>query len=175
MHQGSPTPPLTLRRLTAADAADFRALRLEGLRSQPEAFGASWDEEASRPLPWFAERLERNVVIGGWRDGLMLLGTAGLHVPDAVKTRHKGVLWGMFVRPEARGTGLAAALVACLLEQAATIVEAVQLSVAATNTAAVRLYARAGFREYGVERRALKIGDRYCDGLLMERELAEPG
>src|ERR1700757_3408297 len=96
--------PFTLRRLTASDASDYRALRLEGLCSHPEAFGASWEDEVSKPLAWFAERLERNAVFGGSRDDSALLGTAGLLVPDAAKSRHKGVLSGMFVRPEARAT-----------------------------------------------------------------------
>jgi len=33
-----------------------------------------------------------------------LVGVAGFRVEDAVKLRHKGVLWGMYVRPEARRT-----------------------------------------------------------------------
>jgi hypothetical protein len=37
-------------RLTAADAATFRELRLEGLREHPEAFGASWEEEAAQSV-----------------------------------------------------------------------------------------------------------------------------
>ena len=165
----------TLRRLVASDAANFRTLRLEGLRSHPEAFSASWEDEVSKPLPWFVERLERSIVSGGFSDDLTLLGTAGLQVSDGIKTRHKAVLWGMFVRPEARGTGLAAALVAHLLDQAATIVEEVRLAVVTSNTAAVRLYTRAGFRKYGLERHALKIGGCYYDELLMTRDLNTRG
>lgn len=39
-------PPFMLRRLGSSDAASYRELRLEGLRSHPEAFGASWEYEA---------------------------------------------------------------------------------------------------------------------------------
>jgi RimJ/RimL family protein N-acetyltransferase len=159
--------PFTLRRLTASDASDYRALRLEGLRSHPEAFGASWADEVAKPLAWFAERLEHNAVFGGSRDDSALLGTAGLLVPDAAKSRHKGVLWGMFVRPEARGTRLATALVARVIEQATNLVEEVRLTVVSSNIAAVRLYTRAGFHQYDLERRALKVGDQYYDELLM--------
>ncbi len=170
----SMTPPFTLRRLGLPDAAGYRELRLEGLRSHPEAFGASWEDEAAKPLAWFAERLERNAVFGAPLDAEHLVGIAGLLVPDAAKLRHKGVLWGMFVQPEARGTGLAAALVVRVLEQARGIVEEVRLTAVASNTAAVRLYTRAGFRQYGLERRALKIGNEYHDELLMALRLS-PG
>jgi RimJ/RimL family protein N-acetyltransferase len=41
------------------------------------------------------------------------------------------------------------------------------LSVVASNTAACRLYRAAGFKEYGLERRAIKVGSEYYDELLM--------
>lgn len=168
----STKPAPAIRRLAAADAETYRALRLEGLQSHPEAFGASWEEEAGRPLAWFAERLESNAVWGGWLGGdPVLAGVAGLLVPGAAKLRHKGVLWGMFVRTEARGTGLAEALARRALEEAAGDVEEVRLAVVASNTAAVRLYARLGFRRYGLEPRALRVGDRYHDELLMALRL----
>lgn len=168
-------PPFTLRRLTASDAAGYRDLRLEGLRSHPEAFGASWEEEADKPLAWFAARLEGSAVFGGWRGDQPLAGVAGLLVPGTIKLRHRGTLWGMFVRPAARGMGLAAALVGCVIEHAATVVEEVQLTVVASNAAAVRSYTRAGFRQYGLDRRALKIGARYHDELLMVLSLDRGG
>ena len=87
-----------------------------------------------------------------------LAGVAGLLVPDTTKSRHKGVLWGMFVQPDVRGTGLAALLLARVIEHAAETVEEVRLTVVASNIAAVRLYTRAGFSRYGLERRALKVG-----------------
>jgi RimJ/RimL family protein N-acetyltransferase len=39
--------------------------------------------------------------------------------------------------------------------------------VVASNAAACRLYSTAGFKEYGLERRALKIGSEYYDDVLM--------
>jgi len=92
-------------------------------------------------------------------------------VPDAPKLRHKGVLWGMYVRPAARGTGLAPALVARVLDHARGVVEEVRLTVAASNAAAVRLYEAAGFVPYGLERRALRVGNAYHDEVLMARRL----
>jgi ribosomal protein S18 acetylase RimI-like enzyme len=160
-------PTFTLRRLDAPDAASYRELRLEGLSSHAEAFGASWEDEASKPLVWFAQRLERNAVFGGWLETPTLAGAAGLLVPKETKLRHKGVLWGMFVRPEARGTGLAAALAGRVIEQASSSVEELRLTVVASNTPAVRLYTRLGFRQYGLEERALKVGGRYHVELLM--------
>lgn len=169
-----PIPPVpevrgaAIRRLGAADAAAYRELRLRGLADDPQAFAASWDDEAARPLAWFAERLERNAVFGAGGDGDMALaGVAGLLVPDAAKLRHKGTLWGMYVRPRARRCGVGAALLARVLGHARGVVEEVRLTVVTTNAAAIRLYEAAGFVRYGVERRALKVAGRYHDEALM--------
>jgi hypothetical protein len=107
-------------------------------------------------------------------NGSPLVGAAGLRVQNRVKLQHKGVLWGMYVRPEARGKGLAAALVQQVVEHARTLVEEVCLTVVASNAAAIRLYGAAGFKEYGLERRALKVGSEYYDEVLMALPL-KPG
>jgi ribosomal protein S18 acetylase RimI-like enzyme len=156
-----------IRRLETDDAAIYRELRLEGLKNHPEGFGAAWEDELERPDSWWSERLESNTVFGGWIDGSALLGVAGFHVPGTAKQRHKGVLWGMYVRPDARGTGLAASLLQRVIEQARPLVEEIRLTVMASNTAAHRLYSAAGFEPYGLEHRALKVGDDYYDDLLM--------
>jgi len=162
-----PTISLKVRRLEASDVADYRELRLEGMKAHPESFGASWESEAEKPISWWAERLETATVFGGWVNDSPLVGVAGLAVYDTPKMRHKGVLWGMYVRPGARGTGLAAALVQQVVAHARTLVEQVCLTVAASNVAARRLYGAAGFEEYGLERRGLKVGSEYYDQVLM--------
>jgi RimJ/RimL family protein N-acetyltransferase len=95
-------------------------------------------------------------------------------VNSAAKLRHKGILWGMYVRPQARGSGLAAALVQRVIAHGQTLVEEICVTVVASNAAAHRLYCTAGFEQYGLERRALKIGDAYYDEVLMALPLREP-
>lgn len=158
-----------LRRLTGADAEQYRAVRLDALRDHPESFGSSHEDEADKPLAWFADRLESGFVLGGFGPDGSLLGTAGLVIPAGSKLRHKGLLIGMFVRPASRGTGLAQALLDGVLVFARPLVEEVNLGVTGTNTAAIRLYARSGFVEYAREARVLKVGDRYYDEVFMAR------
>jgi RimJ/RimL family protein N-acetyltransferase len=159
--------PFQISQLEPRDVAVYREIRLEGLTTHPETFGASWEDEIEQPEPWWTARLESNTVFGGWTDRSPLLGVAGLYVPSAAKQRHKAILWGMYVRPDARGTGLAASLLQRVIEQARPLVEEIRLTVMASNTAAHRLYSAAGFEPYGLERRALKVGDDYYDDLLM--------
>jgi RimJ/RimL family protein N-acetyltransferase len=54
-----------------------------------------------------------------------------------------------------------------VVEHASTLVEEVCLGVVTANVAACRLYSAAGFKEYGLERRALKVGSDYYDQMLM--------
>ncbi|SAK91293.1 acetyltransferase [Caballeronia arationis] len=164
----------TLRRLTPADVAAYRDIRLEGLRLHPDGFGASWDDETIQPLAWFEARIADHAVFGGWLGDGTLAGIAGLLVPAGAKLRHKGTLWGMYVRPAARGTGMAAAIVERVLDHARGVVEEVQLVVAPDNEAAIRLYRAAGFEQFAREPRALKIDGIYHDSLLMTLPFGKP-
>ena len=156
-----------IRRLEPRDVVAYRELRLEGLKNHPDSFGAAWEDEIAEPDSWWTARLESNTVFGGWIDSSPLLGVAGFYVPGTAKQRHKGILWGMYVRPDARGTGLAASLLQRVIEQARPLVEEIRLTVMASNAAAHRLYSAAGFEPYGLEHRALKVGDDYYDDMLM--------
>ena len=163
----------TLRRLGSDDAEAYRPLRLRGLKESPEAFGASWADEAGKPLAWFAERLQNNLVIGGGLEGA-LHGVAGLHSPGG-KRAHKAMLWGAYVLPQARGRGLATALLRRLIGDARGAYEEIILSVVTSNEAALKLYVAAGFVQYGLERRALRVGDQSYDEALMALSLREGG
>ena len=137
---------LYVRRLAQTDAGAFREIRLEGLRLHPEAFGASWREEQAQPLEWFADRLGAGFVLGGGTANERLDGVAGLYVPEAEKARHKGTLWGMYVRPEARRIGLGHRLVEAVVEHARTQVEEMILGVSVENRAAIACYRSAASR-----------------------------
>ncbi|KVN20138.1 MULTISPECIES: GNAT family N-acetyltransferase [unclassified Burkholderia] len=159
-----------IRRLFAAHAADYRAIRLAALRDAPEAFGSTYDAEAERSLAAFAQRLDSSIVFGAYVDGA-IAGMAGFKRLDGAKERHKGFLWGVYVAPAARRLGVGAALLDAALAAAAQTVEQVTLAVIDGNGAARAFYERHGFVAYGVEPRALKGANGYADELLMVRFL----
>jgi GNAT superfamily N-acetyltransferase len=164
------TRAISIRRLTADDAAAFRAIRLEALERHPEAFQSVHRDEAAEPLDRIAERLARSTVFGASRgDGLV--GMAGFFVHQGEKVRHKGVLWGMYVQAEARGLGIGAALVERVIAHARAEVEILGLSVVTENVSARRLYERLGFVAYGTELRAMKQNGIYYDEVLMAKAL----
>jgi ribosomal protein S18 acetylase RimI-like enzyme len=157
---------IAIRRLQPDDAEAYRAIRLEALERSPEAFGSMFEVEAAHPLDFFAERLRSNAVFGAWVGG-NLLGIAGFRREAGPKHRHKGALWGVYLTPAGRGTGMARALIEQLIEHAREHVELLQLVVVSTNAPARRLYANLGFAEYGLEKHALKHAGVYYDQLLM--------
>lgn len=157
-------------RLSALDAGPYRELRLLALQLHPEAFGSSFEEESALSESAFAERLTSGAVFGAW-SGSRLMGCAGLVGREKTKLRHKGVLWGMFVRPEARGCGLGNRLLDEAIAFARPRFEEVLLTVVEGNAAAQRLYVSAGFEEYGLEPRTIKIGTVYFHELLMRLPL----
>jgi RimJ/RimL family protein N-acetyltransferase len=154
-----------------ADAALYREIRLEALRLAPEAFSSTLAEEGSEPIGWFAARLEGGAVFGAFADG-DLCGIAGFFVREGRKEAHKGVLWGLYVRPDARRAGIGRRLANAVLDHARGRVELIQVAVVGGNEAARRLYLAFGFVEYGIERNALKEDGRYWHEVLMARPLA---
>ena len=158
--------PVQIRRLTPADAPLYREIRLEALRLSPEAFGSTVEHEGSQSLAYFEEALAKADVFGAFR-GTDLVGMAGYRTQAGAKQAHKGFLWGMYVRPSARGTGVAQPLVKAVLSHARARVELVQLTVVRENEAAQRLYRSLGFVAYGHEVHALKQNGRYYDEVLM--------
>jgi ribosomal protein S18 acetylase RimI-like enzyme len=161
---------IEVRRLMPADAARYREIRLAGLKNSPEAFGSTFETESLKPLSSFAERLRSSAAFGAFC-GAKLLGIAGFAFHEGVKEAHKGRLWGMYVRPNARKSGVGRRLVEAVIDFARQHAEILQLSVVSDNEPARRLYARLGFVEYGLEKDSLKQGDTYYDEILMALDL----
>jgi RimJ/RimL family protein N-acetyltransferase len=164
------TDGIHIRRLVQDDAVLYRGIRLEALQASPEAFGSTFEVENARPLSWFSDRLGSSTVLGAFRDA-ELVGMAGFAVQQGEKKAHKGILWGMYVRPAARKASVGRRLVEAICNLAHQDVELIQLTVVRDNEQARSLYATLGFLEYGVEKNALKQDDRYYDEILMAKAL----
>jgi ribosomal protein S18 acetylase RimI-like enzyme len=160
----------TIRPITADDAEEWCAIRLEALRVAPTAFSSSYEETRAMDAAQIAQRIPSGVgadaLFGAFLAGA-LAGTAGFHVQAGLKLRHKGTLWGVYVREPARGAGIGEALVRAAIERARRHVAVLQLTVAAQNEPARRLYTRLGFVDYGLERRALRIDGEDHDQIRM--------
>ncbi|HEY8126789.1 MAG TPA: GNAT family N-acetyltransferase [Methylocystis sp.] len=142
---------------------------------EPRAFRFAPEDEAHVTPAAVAARLERDFVIGAFNtEDSLMIGVGGLAWNDGVKTRHKALLYGMYVKAADRGSHAADDIMKRLIEEARARVEIVTLTVVATNLRALRFYERWGFRAYGVEERSAKNGDgEYLDETLMALRLKE--
>jgi len=162
-----------VRKLTEADSADFWHLRLRALRDDPEAFSASYEESHPIPLASVVQRLREestagdNCILGAFETSLV--GMVGFLRQQRLKEQHKGTIWGMYVIPERRGCGIGKALLSQAIAHATNLagLGQIHLAVVSTQEAARRLYRALGFEVYGVEPRALKVGQQYLDEELM--------
>jgi ribosomal protein S18 acetylase RimI-like enzyme len=163
---------VTYRLLTRNDVASFRALRLEGLQREPQAFLEDYDECLAQPPDDFQRYFQNAWIAGAFEDG-KLVGVTGLYIAHkGKKTRHKGTIWGVYVTASSRGRGIARNLITMMVDQARTLgLELLQLSTDETNAATVGLYQSLGFEPYGVEKHILKLETGYVSDMLMVKFL----
>lgn len=165
---------MNIRALEANDAVAYRALMLEAYGVYPQAFTSSVAERAAMPLSWWEKRLESRLdrLLGAF-DGEALAGIVGLAFEPREKARHKVTLFGMYVNASHQQQGLGRRLVEAALEEACQQprLKLIQLTVTAGNHAAIALYQRCGFIQYGLEPLAVRVGVEYFDKIHMWREL----
>jgi len=165
---------IEIRRLTADDAHAYYSLRLDALESDPLAFTESADEHRGITIESIAQKLgsddgnNDSFVLGAFTEDAFV-GMVGFARLAPAKRRHKAMIWGVYVRDEWRGKGIARVLMSEVLARAKAIsgLEGVLLSVGTHQTAAKKLYESFGFRVYGHEEHTLKVGNEYVDEELM--------
>jgi RimJ/RimL family protein N-acetyltransferase len=158
---------MLIRPLNAADAATYRALRLESLERYPTAYVTAYEEDAALSDEQLRERLtpcELAQTFGAFT-GETLVGIGTLVRYERIRLSFRAMIVGMYVAPEHRGTGIARKLVSACVERARTLpgVEEVCLSVTVGNEAARRCYVACGFVPDYIEPRYFKLEGQYYD------------
>lgn len=104
-----------VRRASVGDAARLRAIRLESLLDTPEAFGVTYEDASTWSMRrWRTVAAQWNFYLGERNDTVVGMISGGFN------DQHPATCWmyGMYVTPDARGTGLASALVDAVAEWA---------------------------------------------------------
>lgn len=111
--------PITVRRLKGADWPEFRRVRLAALGESPEAFSATLaEEEASDEASWL-ERVQRSPRFLAESGGAVVgMASLGRYQGAEGESENSGELYGLWVTPALRGTGVATALVNAASRQA---------------------------------------------------------
>jgi ribosomal protein S18 acetylase RimI-like enzyme len=144
---------VTVRVLGSADAAAFRALRLQALAEDRANFASIYEDERDTPLSVVAQRMVAapdRAIVGAF-DGPTLVGLAAWHREEIDGLEHQGFVWGVFVSPSHRGQGLARLLLNRVIDLArrAQGIKELTLVAYADNGHALALYESLGFVTHG--------------------------
>ncbi|HAT2049070.1 TPA: GNAT family N-acetyltransferase [Legionella pneumophila] len=161
---------MKIRQLCDADWNLWKDIRLSALKHSPESFGSSYDEELQWADADFQSVLSNGYVLGAFV-GDLLVSCAGFYILNSLKSKHRGVLWGMYTRPEYRGKRIATTLIQAMIQHAKTYVTQLHLTCVTSNHTARAFYENQGFRIYGTEPKALKINNIFYDEYLMVLDL----
>jgi ribosomal protein S18 acetylase RimI-like enzyme len=159
-----------IRRLPADRWRDFRDLRLEALKSDPSAYGSSFEEEETLAEDEWRRRVRS--VLFALSDG-RLIGMIACVFDEGLKIRHIAEIYGFYVSANHRGEGVGTRL----LERAVSLIRKkrglvkVKLAVNPEQHVAVKMYKKAGFVVTGRVKKELKVGRRFYGMLFMERML----
>jgi ribosomal protein S18 acetylase RimI-like enzyme len=162
----------TIRTIETKDATEFWALRFEMLELEPFAYGADLEDHAESSTSDQVRKLEGltngDCAVGAWLDG-ELVGSAILRREQGRKFTHKASIFSVYIKPQARGQGIARALMLEVIARAKALpqITQVNIGVMSTQTAARALYESLGFEAWGIEPRALCIDAVFADETYM--------
>jgi RimJ/RimL family protein N-acetyltransferase len=171
----TPQGVIHLRPAQEADAPAFRELRLEALRTHPEAFGSDYESNEKLPPSHWVERLralgDDNMIHFAVHEDY-LIGICGIFRENSIKTRHNARIYSVYVRPDWRGHHIAEGLIRLCFHWAQNrMMRVVKLAVVTNNAAAIRCYVRCGFTVYGVDPQVIYHDGVLYDELLMAKTL----
>ncbi len=141
---------LAIERMSSDAWERLRAIRMRALRDSPDAFWTTAAEEVTMTPGEWRRRLERSGA------ATFVARRAGADVGLVTGAPHHerqgdAGLYGMWVAPEARGTGAGVALISSVVQWARSAgYQSLRLEVGDANAPAVRLYERMGFVPTGV-------------------------
>ncbi len=148
--------PCTVRRVREEEWELVRDVRLSALRDSPLAFGSTLQREQGFPPEEWRARVQRGASAPDSATFLAFdpqgacLGMAGIGQPPG---DHRFQVWGMWVRPSARGQGVGREMLLALLHwlRSRHGPVDVHLDVNPQQGAAVHLYRSVGFEFDGTE------------------------
>ena len=160
-----------IRLLSPDDVDLFRSIRLEALRASPESYASSVEDWQDLPDQEWRRRLVDNHVFIAVENDLPV-GIMALARQCTAKKAHRAMVQMVYLRENARGRGLAEALLEALVEFArGQGIRQLELAVSAENDVAIRFYRRRSFTEIGRIPCALLHQGREIDQILMARRI----
>jgi ribosomal protein S18 acetylase RimI-like enzyme len=161
---------IVVKKIDAYRWMEYRDLRLESLKSDPAAFGNSYEEEKDMTEDEWKRRI-KNALFALSKD--RLVGMIVVVFRARAKTKHVADLFGVYVNKEYRNRGIGKKLIEGALKiiKRNLNVTKIKLTVNPEQSSAVRLYERFGFESVGRLKTELKVHGRFYDEIIMEKLL----
>jgi ribosomal protein S18 acetylase RimI-like enzyme len=161
------------RQLQKSDKLAYRNIRLEALKSDPEAYGSSFAEESAKHELEFEKALSSgdplNIGFGAFKDQ-NLIAIVCLKKEDRIKTRHRAEITSLFVQEAYRNQYIGNMIMKAILDFAFTHfpeLETIRIALIQRNWSARSLYYDLGFKIYGFEKEYYKTEKGYSDMVFM--------
>ena len=161
-------------KLAPEEWRQYKQIRLESLRAEPQAFGSSYANALQRPdIHWQERLIEAQAGEKSWllfaKENDRIIGIIGAFRAEEIDVVE---IVSVYVTGEKRGQGAATALMAAILAAVGkgNIFRKAVLGVNAGQTAAVALYRRFGFQIVAEKSAVQGDGNAYL-GYIMEKEL----
>jgi ribosomal protein S18 acetylase RimI-like enzyme len=158
-----------IKNLSAKDWRDYKSIRLEALKNEPLAFGASYREEKNLSKTDWQEKLVSKKVYGLYaRD--QLIGINAIRYENGEYFKHIANLTGLYIKPEYRKRGFGEKLMSHILNELKNSpkILKVRFSVGVTQKTAISLYRKFGFKKIGHSHKEMRVGNKFYDEIQME-------
>jgi ribosomal protein S18 acetylase RimI-like enzyme len=146
---------------------DLKKLRLEALKSEPIAFGSSYEEEVDAPEEEWQRRIGNSIfaIHNGQPVGMIVYV-----VSTRLKMKHIADIHAVYVNQQFRNQGIGGMLLSkalSLIKENAQV-RKIKLTVNPEQRQAVDLYKRYGFEVTGTSKKELFFDSKFYDEMLME-------
>jgi len=161
---------IKIRKIDNCRWSEFQALRLEALKTVPEAFGSSYEDEYSFQEEVWSSRMP-NMLFAIYRDSI--IGMVGLKIRIRPKTKHIADIFSFYVSEKYQGNGVGSKLMeeAIHLIRKNPEVRKVSLSVCCAMEPAIHLCRNFGFLVSGTLVKELNVNVKFYDEFIMEKVL----
>ncbi len=162
---------MKIEKLTSKKWQEFKEIRLEALRLEPQAFGDSYEVLVKKSDNYWLKNLNSKYQFWyGVYDDNSIVGIGSIKFARALKFNHIAHLSGIYVKKEYRGKGIGKLLFKTRIDEAFKNpkIKKLKLIVNLSQKNAINLYKSFGFREVGRLEREFRLDSDYFDAYLME-------
>ncbi len=143
------TSPITIIQLTPAEWELYKALRLETLREEPQAFNSKLEEVSAYPdLYWQEALADPNDIYAFAKCNAHIVGVMKLSLSEKGEAENVAVIHGAYVSRDYRGLGIGKSLLSFLINSVKKNngINVLKLWVKESQTSARHLYEKEGFK-----------------------------